>query len=141
MSKFFLFFGIFLVSEIILAFVFAIIASIIYRKETINLRTIYAETISSRKRGQGEKGSDKKMGFHPVIKGIVERSFLLIALVNDYPHALTLFSALKLGTRLKHKDSSGAAEDDFNDFYLVGNLISVSVAIGYTTFFKFLMKT
>jgi hypothetical protein len=49
----------------------------------------------------------------------------------SFPYALTFFSALKLGTRLKHKDEDDKSENAFNDFYLVGNLISVAVAIYY----------
>jgi hypothetical protein len=46
--------------------------------------------------------------------------------------ALTFFSALKLATRLKHDESSGSDSNKFNDYYLVGNLLSVSVALFYT---------
>ncbi len=61
----------------------------------------------------------------------MERVFLMIALLNNYPHALTFFSALKLATRLRHKDPDNK-ENAFNDFYLIGNLVSVTVVIGYT---------
>lgn len=74
-----------------------------------------------------------------ISKGIVERAFLVMALLNDYPHALTVFSALKLGTRLKRDDSTEKSKPDemnFNDFYLIGNFISVMVAIGYVSFYK-----
>ena len=67
-----------------------------------------------------------------ILKGALERIFLVIALVNNYPHALTLFSALKLGTRLKHEDTDKATtNENYNDYYLMGNLISVLAAIGY----------
>jgi hypothetical protein len=42
-----------------------------------------------------------------IAKGIIERLFLFIALVNDLTSALTFFSALKLATRLKHEEASG----------------------------------
>jgi hypothetical protein len=97
--------GILVVSEIVLAFLFSAISQIFYKKQGLDFKSI--------------------------LKGTVERVFLLVALVNDYPHALTFFSALKLATRLKHNDSSADLENKFNDFYLMGNLISVMVAIGY----------
>ena len=80
----------------------------------------------------------KKIGFDfkSIFKGFVERLFLLITLVNDYPHALTLFSALKLATRLKHKDVDAETENKFNDFYLIGNMVSVIAATGYVSVFK-----
>ncbi|MEI6408950.1 MAG: hypothetical protein WCR52_06190 [Bacteroidota bacterium] len=107
------FFGIALLAEIVLAFIFAVIAQVFYKKQGLDFRSIF--------------------------KGIIERAFLVIALVHDFPHALTFFSALKLGTRLKHKDLDNASENAFNDFYLIGNLVSVAVAIGYVLLFKFLI--
>lgn len=67
-----------------------------------------------------------------LIKGIVERAFLMISLINGFPHALTLFGALKLGTRLKRENSEKINEATFNDFYLIGNFISVMAAMFYT---------
>lgn len=81
----------------------------------------------------------KFLDIRTLFKGIVERAFLVIALLNDYPHALTVFSALKLGTRLKRDDSGEKSRPDemnFNDFYLIGNFISVIVAIGYVSLYK-----
>lgn len=78
----------------------------------------------------------QKMDGRSVAKGVAERLFITISLVNDYPHSLTLFSALKLGTRLKRKDTDDTTENSFNDFYLMGNLISVTFAILYTILFK-----
>jgi hypothetical protein len=76
MSKLTLLLIIFVISEIIIAFVFAVIAQQFYAR----------------------LGFD----FKSIIKGVVERLFLFIALVNGYAQALTFFSALKLATRLKH---------------------------------------
>jgi hypothetical protein len=94
--------GIFLVTEIVLAFAFALVAQIYYRKIGLDFRSIF--------------------------KGSLERPFLVVALFNDYPHALTFFSALKLATRLKRTDVD---ENHFNDYYLIGNLVSVAVGIFY----------
>lgn len=74
----------------------------------------------------------KRTGFNarPLFKGVLERVFLVVSLLNGYPHALTFFSAIKLATRLKHEEK-GSDQDRFNDYYLIGNMISVLVAIGY----------
>lgn len=74
----------------------------------------------------------KRIGLDPIsiFKGMLERLFLLICLSNGYPHGLTLFGALKLGTRLK-QDTQADETRPFNDYYLIGNLLSVSIAIGY----------
>jgi hypothetical protein len=60
-----------------------------------------------------------------LLKGWVERAFLVFALVSGYPQALTLFAALKIATRIKDDQPIS------NDFYLLGNLVSVSLAILY----------
>ena len=80
----------------------------------------------------------KKMDCRSVGKGICERILLTVALLNNLPHVLTLFGALKLGTRLKRKDMESNAEDEakYNDYYLVGNFISVLVCIFYHNVFK-----
>ncbi len=110
MSRSILLFFIFLVTEIITAFLFALTAQIFYKKIGFDFKSI--------------------------LKGIIERIFLFIALSNDYTQVLTFFSALKLGTRLKHTETNNDGENNFNDYYLVGNLVSVAIAIGYVYLFK-----
>lgn len=111
----FIFVLIVVVSEIFLAFFFAATAKIFYKKIGID--------------------------FTSIIKGFMERIFLMIFLLNDYSSALTFYSALKLATRLKHeeKNTSGSQESKenrFNDYYLIGNLVSVSAALGYVYLIK-----
>lgn len=96
----------YIISEIIIAFFFLLIAEFLYEKIGFDIKSI--------------------------IKGIIERFFLFISLVNNYPHTITFFSALKLATRLKHNEEDKSKENSFNDYYLVGNLLSVSIAIGYS---------
>jgi hypothetical protein len=98
-----------LICELTVAFIFAAIAQHFYKKSEID--------------------------FKSVVKGLIERLFLTLFMFNDLPHALTFFSALKLATRLKHDDSSGETER-FNSYYLVGNLVSVSLALFYVFVWK-----
>jgi hypothetical protein len=65
-----------------------------------------------------------------VIKGIVERMFLFFALIHDLPHVLTLLGALKIATRIKDENKIS------NDYFLVGNLVSISLAIAYYIIWK-----
>lgn len=75
--------------------------------------------------------------YKSLLKGIVERIFLMVSLINDYPHALTLFGTLKLATRLKRdNDEDKIKESTYNDFYLFGNFVSIIVAIFYVFLFK-----
>lgn len=79
----------------------------------------------------------KIIDYRSLLKGIVERLFLLISLLNNYPHALTLFGTLKLATRLKRDDSDDKTKEAlYNDFYLFGNFISIIIAILYTYLFN-----
>ena len=71
-----------------------------------------------------------------ILKGLVERAFLTYSLISGFPHVLTLFGALKLGTRLKSADNENTEEgrkkeSRYNDYYLVGNFISVALSIVY----------
>lgn len=56
----------------------------------------------------------------------------MAGLVNGFPDILALFGALKLGTRLRQKQN----DKDFNNYYLVGNLVSVLFAIIYAWAFR-----
>ena len=76
-----------------------------------------------------------------VVKGLIERAFLTYSLISGFPHVLTLFGALKLGTRLKRADNekteSGKIEEsNYNDYYLIGNFISVTLSIVYFNLLK-----
>lgn len=94
-----------LICEIILAFLFSLVAQLFYKKSQIDIKSI--------------------------LKGLSERLFLTIFMFNNLPHAITFFSALKLATRLKHDESSKGDTEKFNNYYLIGNLISVTVALFY----------
>ncbi len=97
-------------AEFFITYIFSFIANFFYQKNGINTSSI--------------------------IKGFIERFFLFFALINEYPHALTLFGALKIATRLKHDTENKQEEDSYNSFYLIGNFISVMVAIGYVLIYK-----
>ncbi len=91
--------------EMILAFLFSLIAQSFYKKSEIDIKSIF--------------------------KGFIERLFLTIFMFNDIPHALTFFSALKLATRLKHNEDNKSDTEKFNNYYLIGNLVSVTIALFY----------
>jgi len=80
----------------------------------------------------------KSIDYSSVAKGLLERTLLTVALLSGFPHVLTLFGALKLGTRLKRKDTEDSASDEakYNDYYLIGNFISVLVSILYYNLFQ-----
>jgi hypothetical protein len=67
-----------------------------------------------------------RLTWRGLFKGWVERAFLVYALISGYPQALTFFAALKIATRIKDDDRIT------NDFYLIGNILSVCLAILYS---------
>ncbi len=78
--------------------------------------------------------------YKSLLKGTIERIFLMVALINGFSQALTLFGALKLATRLKREnDVDKIKESTYNDFYLIGNFISVMTAILYTFLYSKLL--
>ena len=104
MSKFIILSILFIGSELLIALVFAVIAQVFYHKIGLDFKSIF--------------------------KGVIERMFLFISLASGYIEGLTFFSALKLATRLRHHEGSKDM-DGFNDYYLLGNLVSVAVVFGY----------
>jgi hypothetical protein len=63
-------------------------------------------------------------------KGVLERIVLSYALAHSTPQILIFFGAMKLGTRLKDKTEG----DHYNDFFLIGNLVSVMLALLYSKY-------
>lgn len=60
----------------------------------------------------------------PMWNGIIERIFLYICLLSGVYHGLVLFGALKIGTRIKTDENKIS-----NDYFLIGNLVSVGLVI------------
>jgi len=61
-----------------------------------------------------------------VIKGILERLFLFLALIYKLPQALIAFAAIKIGTRFIEEESKIS-----NDYFYIGNITSLLLAILY----------
>lgn len=79
-----------------------------------------------RKHYLGEYGSTR-----PMWNGIIERVFLYLCILTQVYHGLTLFGALKIGTRIKADDNKVS-----NDYFLIGNMISVSMVLVTTYFYQ-----
>lgn len=61
-------------------------------------------------------------------KGILERLVIFIGLTSDYSTVLVMFGALKLGTRLHDEGNKNIS----NNYFLIGNFVSVLIAIAAT---------
>jgi hypothetical protein len=68
----------------------------------------------------------------PMWNGIIERIFIYLCLISGVYHGLTLFGALKIGTRIKVDENKIS-----NDYFLIGNLISVGLALLTFQLFKY----
>ena len=69
----------------------------------------------------------KKSKWKGVYKGILERFLLFLGMINGITMILLFFGALKIGTRLESDKDSKVS----NDYFLIGNLISVLFVIFY----------
>jgi hypothetical protein len=69
----------------------------------------------------------------PFLLGVVERFFLHISLLNGIPQSLIFFGALKIGTRIKTDENKIS-----NDYFLLGNLISVGLVIIVISIWNFI---
>lgn len=63
-----------------------------------------------------------------ILKGILERLFLIVGMSAGYPQVIIAFGALKIGTRFQ-KNSKVS-----NDYFLIGNFISLLTAILFVLF-------
>lgn len=80
------------------------------------------------------KTSRDRISGTSIFKGILERAFILVTLRFDLASSLTLLGALKIATRIKDQEDKVS-----NDFFVIGNLISVLFGITYFLFVKNLM--
>jgi hypothetical protein len=58
-----------------------------------------------------------------IFKGILERLFLIVGMLFGYPQVIIAFGALKIGTRFQRNNKVS------NDYFLIGNFISLLTAI------------
>lgn len=91
------FIGFYLVSEVLAYFIFKLV------------RKKYLKSYGSKR---------------PMWNGIIERLFIYLCLISGVYHGLTLFGALKIGTRIKADENKIS-----NDYFLIGNMISVGLAL------------
>jgi hypothetical protein len=69
-----------------------------------------------------------------IFKGMLERLLILFGLINDIPTVLIFFGAIKLGTRLK-PDTGEQNEKTHHDYFLIGNITSVLLALFAYSFY------
>ena|SRR5690349_17746335 len=72
------------------------------------------------------KPNRDKISFTSILKGLLERTFVILVLVNGLAPALSVLGALKIATRFKDEENRVS-----NDFFLIGNLLSIMFGIGY----------
>lgn len=70
----------------------------------------------------------KNTTINSLLKGMLERVFLIAGMLFGFPQVIIAFGALKIGTRL-HEDKNSKIS---NDYFLIGNFISLLGALVYT---------
>lgn len=87
--------------------------------------------IAQAKEIKNENNSKKFLYFNiSTFKGVMERLVISVFLISNFPPILIVFGTLKLGTRISdHKEIK-------NDYFLIGNLSSILVALIYFYAFK-----
>jgi hypothetical protein len=74
--------------------------------------------------------NDSTPDYRSIGKGILERTMLFLGLIWGIQSVIILFGALKIATRLDQDKSKVS-----NDYFLIGNLMSVLIAfISYRAF-------
>ncbi|MCU0418056.1 MAG: hypothetical protein MUC38_00230 [Cyclobacteriaceae bacterium] len=72
------------------------------------------------------KGKKDKVDRTSILKGVLERLFVVVSFFYGFSSALTLLGALKIATRIKDTEDKVS-----NDFFVIGNLISILFGIAY----------
>jgi hypothetical protein len=75
-----------------------------------------------------ESKDSKTQRRREVSKGILERLFIIVGLLTSYPQVIIAFGALKIGTRFQKNNKVS------NDYFLIGNFISLLIALSFTIF-------
>lgn len=70
-------------------------------------------------------------------KGLLERGMLLIGLVMNIQAIVTLFGAIKIGTRIKDANQDKIS----NEYFMVGNFVSVTIALAEYMLFELLQNS
>jgi hypothetical protein len=83
------------------------------------------------------KGQNKSATSLVIFRGILERLVLFVGLLNNYTSVLIVFGALKIGTRL-HEDNKCLIT---NDYFLIGNLLTILIAMTVTVTVRFFIPS
>lgn len=89
------------------------------------VRAIYAPRI------EGKPTSGRRA----LYKGLLERLVIYLGLLMGYGVIIAAFGAFKLGTRWKEDEPTPIS----NDYFLVGNLVSLLVVLGEVLVFRGLL--
>lgn len=77
----------------------------------------------------------KLFGISPMLfKGILERFLIYVGLLSSFPQVLIVLGALKVATRIKYEDHIS------NDYFLIGNLLSITIAIATYDLFQWFLN-
>ncbi|MNZ73444.1 hypothetical protein D3C78_918550 [compost metagenome] len=99
--------------------------------ETVENGKLSLKSITNKKKTELINNSKYDRSF---IKGVFERIFLSLCMINQIYPLLTVYAALKLGTRL------GNSHQVKNDYFLIGNITSILLAMVLFSIFSFLKK-
>lgn len=69
--------------------------------------------------------SQKSVRKISLIKGVIERLFLVLGMLFGFPQVIIAFGALKIGTRFQ------SSRKISNDYFLIGNFLSLLFAMLY----------
>lgn len=79
---------------------------------------------------------NEKHAIASILKGMFERFVLLLGIISTVTSVFALYGAVKIATRLKEEQDSKIS----NDYFLVGNLTSATIAILDSLIYPFIVK-
>ena len=94
---------------------------------------IFPEILKHLTKGENNDSSPKEVdrGGNAQLKGHLERGMLFLGFISGFPQVVIAFGALKIGTYF----ARGEEKID-KDYYLIGNVVSITIALVYTLLAK-----
>lgn len=84
-----------------------------------------------------DNSEPKSNSWRSIAKGVIERLFLYISILQNFPQTLFIFGAIKVGTRLESDKSKRVS----TDLFIIGNFLSVLAVIAYLAVSKWLSSS
>ncbi len=112
MLQFLIYSAVFIIGEILVTTLFRVVIYLFFQGKEYEQEDTHTPKISK---------------WRSIAKGVIERLFLYISILQNFPQSLFIFGAIKVGTRLESDKTKRVS----TDLFIIGNFLSVLAVLGY----------